>query len=60
MGENAKKVLLLFAAMAVAVVPWGSSLPSWQDALITTNFFPLVGILGGVLMSWLGQSPLKK
>ncbi len=57
---SGKRWLTLFAALLVAVVPWGSTLPSWGDVLITTNFFPLLGIIGGVLTGWLSQSPIKK
>lgn len=54
-----KSILGLLASEAVALVAWGSSLPNWDAALLTENFFPGLGIFGGVLLAWLGQSPIK-
>jgi hypothetical protein len=59
-GEKIKNVLVLVASIMVAVVPWGSALPSWEDAVSVEQTFPLLGIVGGVLLAWLGQSPIKK
>ena len=60
MGEKVKHVLVLVASIMVAVVPWGSSLETWEDAVVVANIFPLLGIVGGVLLAWLGQSPIRK
>ena len=60
MGEKLKHFLVLVASIMVAVVPWGSSLNSWGDAVTVANIFPLLGIVGGVLLAWLGQSPIKR
>jgi hypothetical protein len=58
MGEQFKGFLILFASWLVAIVPWGSSLSTWQDAITTGNLFPFLGITGGVILAWLGQSPI--
>lgn len=60
MGEQIKSIIVLVASVMVAVVPWGSSLESWDAAAQTANIFPLIGIVGGVLLAWLGQSPIKR
>ena len=60
MGEHFKNFLVLIASIMVAVVPWGSTLETWGDAITVANIFPLLGIVGGVLLAWLGQSPLKR
>ena len=57
--ELAKRFAVLIASWMVAIVPWGESLGSWDAALTTNNFFPFIGITGGVLLAWLGKSPRK-
>ena len=54
-----RKVLGLLGALLVAIGPWGASLGSLSEILHPANLFPLAGIVGGVIVAWVGQSPLR-
>lgn len=51
--------LVLAASLLVAVSPWMMSLESFETATTPANLGALAGIVGGVLLAWLGKSPLK-
>jgi len=50
--------LILLASLAVALVPWFNALSTWGAALTTVNVGAFLGIVGGVLLAWLGKSPI--
>jgi hypothetical protein len=54
-----RKLAVLLGSLMVAAAPWGMSLESLGAALEAPNLFALVGIVGGVLLAWLGDSPVR-
>ena len=50
--------LLLFASLLMAVGGWGSSFQSWSEAAHPSHFFSLLGVVGGVILAWIGKSPI--
>jgi hypothetical protein len=50
---------VLIASLLVALSGWGISFESWAETTRVSNVFALFGIVGGVLLAWLGTSPLK-
>ena len=57
-----KRIALLIAALMVATVPYFEHLSDvgYGEALNPEHMALLLPIVGGVLMSWLGQSPIQK
>lgn len=53
------KALVLIASLLVALGGWGATFTSWAEVCRVNNVFGLVGIIGGVLLAWLGASPLQ-
>lgn len=53
------KWVALIASLLVAVGSWGATFQHWGEAFQVSNFFGLLGILGGITLAWLGQSPIK-
>lgn len=54
-----KKFGVLLASLLVALAPWGQTLGSWESALTTSNLWPALGIVGGVILAWLSESPVR-
>ena len=54
-----KKLCMLVASLMVALASWGSSFETWQEMYDPQNAWVGIGIIGGVLVAWLGQSPIK-
>ena len=52
-----KKFGVLAASLAVALVPYINSLESWPDAVTPVAIGALLGIVGGVVLAWYGESP---
>lgn len=53
-----RQVVLLIGSLLVALVPWLMSLNAWCDAVNPGSVGILAGIIGGVLLAWIGESPL--
>lgn len=52
-------VAMFLGALLVALGPWGfENIRVWADLFQPGNVFSLLGILGGVTLSWLGKSPM--
>lgn len=43
----------------IAIGPWTLALETWDDALLPQSVGVLAGIIGGVVIAWLGASPIK-
>jgi hypothetical protein len=54
-----KKIALFVGSLFVALVPYGENLDSWEQLKEVNEVFAFLGIIGAVLLAWLGQSPLK-
>ena len=53
--------ILFLGALLVAIGPWGfENVGVWSDLIMPGKMFSLLGIVGGVILAWLGQSPVKK
>ncbi len=48
---------MLAGGLLVAIGPWLAAFDSWADAGAVSNVGVLLGIGGGVFISWLGKSP---
>ena len=53
------KVWTLVASLMLAVGGWGATFQHWNEAWQVSNFFGLLAIIGGIMLAWLGQSPIK-
>jgi len=49
---------VLVFSIIIALAPWGNSLSSWGDLIQIKVVFAALGIVAGVVLAWLGQSPL--
>lgn len=52
-------ILILIASLLVALTPWFTLLDTWTAATTPGNIGALLGIIGGVILAWLGASPIK-
>lgn len=52
-------IMVLIASLLVAIASWGSGFNNWAELKAIGNIFSLVGVIGGVVLAWLGQSPIK-
>jgi hypothetical protein len=59
MNNALRRVVLLLASLAIALGPWIAALPSWGSALEPVTVAVGLPIIGGVVVAWLGESPLK-
>lgn len=59
-----KNFVSLAAALLVALAGWAASLQepiqNWASLVEPKYAFALAGILGGVLLAWIGDSPLGR
>jgi hypothetical protein len=51
-------ILILIASLLVALVPWFNALATWGAISTPVNVGAVLGIVGGVLLAWLGASPI--
>ena len=58
--SNIPNWVVLLASLLVAIGGWGIGLADWADLLKVSNFFSLLAVVGGVVLAWLGASPLAK
>lgn len=54
-----KSKTILIASLLVALGSWGTTFSTWAEVTRVSNVFGLIGIVGGVVLAWLGTSPLK-
>jgi len=52
-------IILLVASLIVALGGWIITLDTWADALKTVAMGGLLMNLAGVVLAWLGKSPIK-
>jgi hypothetical protein len=52
-------IALLVASLIAGIGGWMVTLASWSVALTTINLGGLLVILAGVVVAWLGKSPIK-
>ena len=52
-------ILVLVASLLMAIGGWVITLPSWQAALAPVSMGGLLTGIGGVILAWLGKSPIK-
>jgi|WetSurMetagenome_2_1015567.scaffolds.fasta_scaffold159704_3 hypothetical protein len=52
-------ILILIASLLVSLVPWFNALSTWGAMFTPVNVGAFFGIVGGVLLAWLGASPIK-
>lgn len=50
--------VILVASLMIAVGSWGANHDNWSDLTQVSHVFELVGIIGAVLLAWLGKSPI--
>lgn len=57
-----KRIALLIGALLVALVPYFEHLKDvgYSEAFSPEHMAILLPIVGGVLLSWLGQSPIQR
>mgnify|MGYP001586753893 CR=1 FL=1 len=55
-----KSKLILCASLLVAVGSWGAHFNSWIEIFQPSTLFGLIGTVGGVVLAWLGDSPIKR
>lgn len=54
-----RKIVLLIGSLLIALGPWVLSLEAWCNAVTPQSVAVLFGIVGGVLVAWVGESPLR-
>jgi len=52
-------IAVLLASLLIAVGSWGSGFGNWQELKEISNVFSLLGVVGSVVLAWLGKSPIK-
>jgi len=52
-------IAVLLASLLIAVGSWGSGFGNWQQLREVSNVFSLLGVVGSVVLAWLGKSPIK-
>lgn len=50
--------VVLMASLLIALGGWGATFNTWAEATRVGNVFGLLGIVGGVLLAWVGKSPI--
>lgn len=56
MNLSFKAVLWFLGAMLMALGPFFNTLKSWEALTLPINIGALLGIIGGVLFAWFGES----
>jgi membrane associated rhomboid family serine protease len=51
--------IILIASLLLALGGWDSSFQYWGQVFQVSNFLGLLAIVGGVLLAWVGKSPIK-
>lgn len=51
-------ILILIGSLLIALSSWGSGFTSWKEAFQVGHVFNLLGIVGSVVLAWLGRSPI--
>lgn len=49
---------VLAASLLVAIGSWGMGFDNWRDLTEVSNVMSLAGVIGGVILAWLGRSPI--
>ncbi len=52
-------IVVLLASLLIAIGSWGSGFSNWQQLREVSNVFSLLGVVGSVVLAWLGKSPIK-
>ena len=52
-------IVVLVASLLIAIGSWGSGFSNWQQLREVPNVFSLLGVIGSVVLAWLGRSPIK-
>ena len=52
-------IAVLLASLLIAVGSWGSGFGNWQQLREVSNVFSLLGVVGSVVLAWLGKSPIR-
>lgn len=58
MNVNNSAVVLV-GSLLVALGGWGVAFQEWSDMCRLSSVFSLAGVVGGVLLAWIGKSPLR-
>lgn len=53
------KIIILIASLMIALGPWLYELDTFGQIATPSGVGALLGIIGGVLLAWLGESPRK-
>ncbi len=53
------KMVVLAGSLMLAVGGWMAALPSWGDLWHPGTLAALLSTVGGVILAWLGQSPIR-
>ena len=53
------KIVILAGSLMLTVGGWMAALGSWADLLQPGTIAALLSTVGGVVMAWLGQSPIR-
>jgi len=53
------KIIVLLASIGIAFFGWSSALPSWADGMTTGALSGLGSAICGIILAWIGQSPIK-
>ena len=57
--QKVNPYVILIASLLVGLGPWIQSADTWGSLFSTSNLGPGIGIVGGVLLAWVGRSPQK-
>jgi hypothetical protein len=60
MKSAVTSVIVLIASLCIVLGPWMLQLEVFGDALTPDKMGELLPMIGGVLLAWLGRSPLPK
>ncbi len=52
-------MVVLVASLLMAIGGWIITLPTWQAACTPVSMGGLLTGVGGVILAWLGKSPIK-
>ncbi len=53
-----KSIAILICSLVIALAPYILQLPEWGDMLAPGSLGTWLPIIAGVVLSWLGQSPI--
>lgn len=52
-------IVILVCSLMIGIGPWTLAFDKWEEALLPQNVGALAGIVGGIVLAWLGASPIK-